>query len=321
MIRHPRRVFVIGVGLLLGPALLRAQSSAIVLALPPSARAAGAGDAAPFSTDASALFYGAQRLPQARTITASGGTWIGDAQLAALAFSTPVHWQKWAPSALALGVQALDYGNADEIVPDPLTGGMRGTPTGGTVSGNEIAISAGMGQRFGKQRVGWAVTYVRQTVADLSASALTMSGGTGVTIGHWNVDVASEHVSLGGRNPARRTLSLPSTTRLSVTTPTFRAGEFDWHGAAEVRRTNGEGTTSLAGIEGAYETDAGWSLTLRVAGLSYSDETVRAPWSAGGSVARGAWSMDYAYQGFGALGAVHRMGVTWRSPDRRNPSR
>ncbi len=300
---------------------LPAQSSAIVLALPASARAAGGGDAAPFATDASALFYGAQHLPQARTMTASGGTWVGDAQLATLAFSTPVQWRRWAPSVLAFGVQALDYGNADEIVPDPLTGGTRGTPTGSKVSGNELAISAGMGQQFGRQRVGWAVTYVRQTVADLSASALTMSGATGLTVSHWDIDVSSEHVSLGGRNPARRTLTLPSTTRLSVATPTLTLADFDWRGVGEIRRTNGEGTTSLAGIEGTYETDAGWTLNVRVAGLTYSDETARAPGSGGGSAARGAWSLDYAYQGFGALGAVHRMGVTWHSRDRRNPSR
>jgi len=318
-----RRVFTGSVFALaaLGARSVRAQSSAIVLALPASARAASAGDAAPFATDASALFYGAQHLPETRAVTASGGTWVGDATLATVAFSTPVRWRRWAPSVLALGVQALDYGNADEMVPDPLTGGTRGTPTGSTVSGNEVAISAGMGQRFGRQRAGWALTYVRQTVADLSASALTMSGAAGVTIGHWDVDLSSEHVTLGGRNPARRTLTLPSTTRFSVATPVVSMADFDWRGVGEIRRTNGEGTTSLVGLEGEYETDAGWVLDLRAAGLTYSDETTRAPWSVGGSAARGAWSFDYAYQGFGALGAVHRMGVTWRSRDRRNPSR
>jgi len=318
-----RRVFIGSVAAVaaLGARSVRAQSSAIVLALPASVRAAGAGDAAPFASDASALFYGAQHLPDTRAVTASGGTWVGDASLAAIALSTPVRWQRWAPSVLAVGVQALDYGNADEIVPDPLTGGTRGTPTGSKVSGNEVAISAGIGQQFGRQRVGWTVTYVRQAVADLSASALTMSGATGVTVGHWDLDVSSEHVTIGGRNPARRSLTLPSTTRFSVATPVVSLADFDWRGVGEIRRTNGEGTTSLVGIEGAYETDAGWVLNLRAAGLTYSDETARAPWSVGGSATRGAWSLDYAYQGFGALGAVHRMGVTWRSRNRRNPSR
>jgi hypothetical protein len=55
--------------------------------------------------------------------------------------------------------------------------------------------------------------------------------------------------------------------------------------------------------------------------LTYSEETARAPWTVGGSAARGAWAVDYAYQGFGALGAVHRMGVTWRAVDAGTRSR
>jgi hypothetical protein len=63
----------------------------------------------------------------------------------------------------------------------------------------------------------------------------------------------------------------------------------------------------VIGAEGSFKTAAGWELQVRGAGLSYSDETARAPWSAGGSAARGAWSLDYAYQGYGAFGAVHLM--------------
>lgn len=299
----------------------RAQASAVVLVLPASTRAAGGGDAAPFATDASALFYGGQRLPAARSVTASGGTWIGDASLAAVAFSTPVPFQRWAHSIVSVGVRALDYGSAEEIVPDPLTGGLRGTATGGKVSGNEMAVAAGLHQTFRSTRVGYAVNYVRQTVADLSASALTMSIATGLTLRRWDIDLSSEHMSLGARNPARRTLTLPSTARLSITSPTLALGGSEWRGIGEQRRTVGEGTTSLLGVEGTYATDAGWRLLVRGAGLTYSDQSARAPWSVGGSAERGPWSFDYAYQGFGALGAVHRLGITWHSRDQHDPSR
>ncbi|MBI2407640.1 MAG: hypothetical protein HYV19_05015 [Gemmatimonadetes bacterium] len=300
---------------------LRAQSSMVLLTLPASARAAGGGDMAPLATDASALFYGAQHLPRERAVALSAGTWIGDVQLASLAFAMPTGWQRAANSVVAVGVQSLDYGSADEIVPDPLTGGTRGTPTGNRVGGSELAMTLGLKQQAGRQRVGVALTYMRQQVADLSASAVTISGATGITTRGWDADLSVEHASTSSRNPARRTLTIPSTTRLSAASPAWTIGKSQWRGLAEVRRVNRAGTTTTAGVEGAMTSAAGWALHVRGAVLTYSEETARAPWSAGGSAARGAWSLDYAYQGFGALGAVHRMGISWRSRDPRSRSR
>lgn len=318
MRRHLIRFSLVGA---LGASALPAQSSMVVLTLPASARAAGGGDVSPLATDASALFYGAQRLPRERTGTLSAGTWIGDAQLATLALATPLRGQRWAQSVLAFGVQSLDYGSSDEIVPDPLTGGRRGTPTGNSVSGNELALTVGLTQQSTRRRSGMALTYMRQQVADLSASALTFSVGNGITARGWDADLSVEHAATSSRNPARRTLTIPSTWRGSLATPHWTLAHMRWRGIAEWRRANHAGSTAVVGAEGAYTTSAGWGLQVRGAGLSYSDGTARAPWSAGGSAARGAWSLDYAYQGFGAFGAVHRMGVTWRSRDPRNPSR
>lgn len=310
---------------LLGGALcasaLPAQSSMVVLTLPASARAAGGGDVSPLATDASALFYGAQRLPQERTGTVSAGTWIGDAQLATLALAMPLRGQRRAQSVLAFGVQSLDYGSADEIVPDPLTGGRRGTATGNIVGGNELALTVGLKQQSIRSRGGISLTYMRQQVADLSASAWTFSAANGITVRGWDADLSVEHAATSSRNPARRTLAIPSTWRGSIATPAWALARTRWRGIAEWRRANHAGSTTVIGAEGSLTTSAGWALQVRGAGLSYSDETARAPWTAGGSAARGHWSLDYAYQGFGAFGAVHRMGVTWRSRDPRNPSR
>lgn len=300
---------------------LKAQSSMVMLTLPASARAAGGGDAAAFATDASALFYGGQRLPRERSVTASAGTWIGDAQLATLAYAQPIAWQRRAQSVLALGVQSLDYGSVDEIVPDPLTGGTRGTATGNRVSGNELALTAGVRQQTGRMRVGFALTYMRQQIADLSASALTLSAANGITARGWDADLSIEHAANASRNPSRRSLTIPSTWRGSVASPAWRVGGARWRGVAEYRRVNSGGSTALLAVEAAFATAAGWNLATRVAGLAYSEESARAPWSAGGSAARGRWSLDYAYQGFGALGAVHRLGFTWHSRDPRSPSR
>lgn len=316
-----RRLIRVLLGGALCASALPAQSSMVVLTLPASARAAGGGDVSALATDASALFYGAQRLPQERTGTVSAGTWIGDAQLATLALAMPLRGQRRAQSVLAFGVQSLDYGSADEIVPDPLTGGRRGTATGNTVGGNELALTIGLKQQSIRSRSGISLTYMRQQVADLSASAWTFSAANGITVRGWDADLSVEHAATSSRNPARRTLTIPSTWRGSVATPDWALARTRWRGIAEWRRANHAGSTAVIGAEGSLTTSAGWALHVRGAGLSYSDETARAPWTAGGSAARGRWSLDYAYQGFGAFGAVHRMGVTWRSRDPRNPFR
>jgi len=210
-------------------------------------------------------------------------------------------------------VQSLDYGSVDEIVPDPLTGGTRGTPTGNRVGGNELAVTLGLSQNVGRQRIGAALTYMRQAVADLSASAVTMSAATGLTVRGWDVDFSGEHATTSRRDPSRRTLSIPTTQRLSAATPDWGRQSARWRGVVEARRVSGEGTTLLAGGEAEFRSASKWIVQARAAALTYSEETARAPWTVGGSAARGAWTLDYGYQGFGALGAVHRMGVTWRA--------
>lgn len=303
------------VAILVGAPALHAQRAGVVLALPASARAAGAGDAAPLAMDASALFYGSENLPVTRAVSASAGTWIGGAQFSTLAVAMPVRG-----TTFGVGLQSLDYGSADEIIPDPLTGGARGTATGNRVSASEFAITAAAGRRAGAWRVGVAGTFVSQQIAEATGHTTGVDAGAGVTLRGWDLSASAQH--LGGmlqlgvvRSPLVRTY------RGAVATPAWQAGRSSLRGVAECRSVDGEGTLALLGGEGKWEGAAGWQLSLRGAVVSQSVATVRAPWSTGGSAARGDWSLDYAYQGFGALGAVHRMGVTWQSRAARDTSR
>jgi len=296
---------------------LGAQASGAVLVLPASARAAGAGDAAAMATGASALFYGAQRLPRERALSASAGTWVGGAQLSSFAGSMPLGRE----TVVGLGVQSLDYGSADEIVPDELTGGKTGTATGDHVGANEMAATLGLARILGGFRYGLALSYVHQAVADVGASRVLFSTGAGITLRGWDLDWSVEHVKLPGTSITGPFGLPPSTYRGDVATPSWALGGARWRGVAEYRSGHDAGGTSVLGAEGSFATGAGWTLEVRGAALAYSAETVRAPWSLGGSAARGAWSLDYAYQGYGALGAVHRMGVTWQSRVPRSPSR
>lgn len=307
-------ILILVAGLASAPAL-QAQRAGIVLALPASARAAGAGDAAPLAMDASALFYGSENLPATRAVSASAGTWIGGAQFSTLAVAVPVRG-----TTFGLGVQSLDYGSADEIIPDPLTGGVRGTATGDRVGASEFAITAGVGRRAGAWRAGVAGSFVSQQIAEATGHATGVDAGAGVTLRGWDLSAAAQH--LGGtlqlgvvRSPLVRTY------RGAVASPAWQAGRTSLRAVAEYRSVDGEGTLALLGGEAKWESSAGWQLSLRGAAVSQSAVSARAPWSTGGSAARGGWSLDYAYQGFGALGAVHRMGVTWHSRAARDTSR
>lgn len=294
---------------------LHAQRAGVVLALPASAAAAGAGDAAAFATGASALFYGSQGLPVEHAVAASAGSWIGGAQFSTLALSMPFRGV-----IVGAGMQVLDYGSADEMIPDPLTGGARGTATGNRVGASEFALTAGVARHLGAWRAGAAATYVSQQVADATGHASGIDVGAGVTLRGWDLSVAAQH--LGGMLQLGLVSSpLVRTYRGAASSPAWRAARASWRAVGEYRSVDGEGTVALVGGEGAWEGAAGWRLSARAAAAAQSAETVRAPWSAGGSASRGGWSLDYAYQGFGALGAVHRMGVTWHSRAARALSR
>jgi hypothetical protein len=312
-VKHPA-IWGLVVILSMAPSL-HAQRAGVVLALPASARAAGASDASPLATGASALFYGGQNLPETRAVSASAGSWLGGAQFSTVAVALP-----WRGSTFGVGVQGLDYGSADEIILDPLTGGARGTATGDRVGASEFAITAGVGRRVGAWRAGLAGTFVSQQVADASGHATGLDAGIGVTLHGWEASAAVQH--LGGMLQLGAVSSpLVRTYRGAAASPAWIAALASFRAVAEYRSVEGEGATALLGGEGTWASVSGWQLSLRGAAASYSVETARAPWAAGGSAARGGWSLDYAYQGFGALGGVHRMGVAWRSRDARSPSR
>lgn len=294
-----------------------AQRAGVVLVLPASARAAGGGDAAPLATGASALFYGAAHLPTQASASASAGTWIGGAQLASLAATS--HRSRY--GIFGVGVQSLDYGSAEEVVPDPLTGGTRGTATGGDVGAGAFALTVGWAVPMRPFHYGVSVAWLHEQVADLSGSVLAGSIGAGITLRGWDVDHAVQHVGQGQLSLGGRTSTLASTQRTSVRTPAWSAGRARVVGVAEYRDVSQEERVALVGAEGSVATSAGWRLFVRGAAVRQYVASAREGWSAGGSAARGAWSLDYAYQGFGALGAVHRMGVSWRSLGARSPSR
>src|SRR5579871_767705 len=155
-------------GFSLTPVPVRAQGSAatraaILLTLPSSARGLALGDAwGAVADDESALFYNPAQLARAQGMAVGGSlqNYIASTTLGAFAVAFPLK-----RGTLAFGLQLLDYGSADEVVPADGSAGQIGTPTGSTISAEDMAFTVGYGVAFGARhelRVGAAIKYARQ---------------------------------------------------------------------------------------------------------------------------------------------------------------
>src|SRR5690606_35476140 len=77
----------------------------------------------------------------------------------------------------AVGVHLLDYGEIDEIIPDPASGGEIGVPTGARLAASDIAIAGGIAGTIGAVHAGLATKLVRQQVAEASGNTVAVDAG------------------------------------------------------------------------------------------------------------------------------------------------
>jgi hypothetical protein len=290
--------------------------AAILLTLPASARGLALGDAwSAVSDDESALFYNPAQLARVRG-TAAGGSvqhYVANTTLGAFALATPaVH------GTLAFGVQVLDYGTEDEIVSN---GGQQGTPTGGSVSAQDIAVTAGYGLAFGARgewRVGTAVKLARQHVANVSGSAVAADVGAAYTAPNgWEMSAALQH--LGSRlTLAGVAAPLPYTWRVAAASPRISGlfGEqFALRTMAEARQSSGGAATGVLAAEGTWRAPRdGLALSGRAGYAFRGTGDDRRPLTVGGGITLARVTVDYAYEGFDLLGATHRVGIRFGAP-------
>jgi hypothetical protein len=299
----------------------RAQSSgttraAILLTLPSGARALALGDAwGAVADDESALFYNPAQL--ARVTGPSMGLsvqrYVASTTLGAGAFATA-----FARGTVALGVQLLDYGSEDEVIPDAGFGGQVGVPTGGRVSAQDVAFTAGYGMALGtsrRLRLGFAVKLARQHVASVSGCALAADAGVGYSLGAWELDAALQHMGSSLALGAVRS-PLPWTWRAGAAAPSISLGPVALRPMVEVRQGSGGAATGVVAAEGTWRAGRdGPSLALRGALSTVASGDDRAPLTFGGGLGLGRLVVDYAYEGFDKLGgATHRVGVRFAAP-------
>lgn len=295
----------------------QAQSSAetraaILLTLPSSSRALGLGESwSAIADDESALFYNPAQLARVRGIAVGGSlqNYVASTTLGAFAVAVPL-----SRGTLGFGLQLLNYGSADEVVPVDGSGGQVGTPTGSTVTAQDMAFTAGYGIAFGARhqlRVGAALTYARQEVASYSGGALAGDIGAAYTLATgWDVSAAVQHMG-SSLTLASVSAPLPLTWRAALAAPQMNAGAFTLRPMAEARQVSGADITGVLGTEGTWRTGTSGTVISARAGYAFRGSTdARAPFTFGAGITLGKLQVDYAYEGFDLIGgATNRVGV------------
>lgn len=286
--------------------------AAVFLTLPAGARALALGEAwGAVADDESALFYNPAQLALVRAASAGGSLqrYIASTTLGAFAAATPL-----GRGTIAIGAQILDYGSEEEIVAASGSLGQQGEPTGGRVSAQDLALTAGYGASLGAARawrLGGAVKLARQRVADASGSAVAADLGVAYAAARgWVVAAALQH--LGSRlTLASVRAPLPWTWRAAAASPVVRRERATFRAMAEARRSSGGLATGVLAAEGTWRTSpAGPMLAGRAAYALRGSGNDKSPLTLGGGVTLGRIAVDYAWEGFDLLGgATHRVGV------------
>lgn len=324
---HPRRRAAVAVLALLSLRVVCVQAqttsgdsrAAILLTLPASTRGLALGDSwGAITDDESAIFYNPAQLARVRAASVGGSIqrYIAQTTLGAAAFAIPLR-----RGTVAVGLQLLDYGSADEYSVVDGTGGQLGTATGGSVTAQDIALTGAYGIAFGDRnavRLGASAKYVRQTVANYSGSSAAIDLGVAYTfVRGWDVAATVQHLGSDLRLAAVRA-PLPWTWRASVAAPALATSTFSLRPIAEVRQPSGGTTAGAVAAEGVWHPSMGGPVLAARAGFTFmGNGEDRSPLTLGGGLTLGRISVDYAYESFDALGgATHRIGLRFAAGSR-----
>lgn len=290
------------------------RHAAAVLSLPAAPRAAALADAfTAVGGDEAALFYSPAQLA---TVRGRGASASVERFLATTTLGAAVGAMGLAGGTAAVGVRSLAYPEAPES--------REYEPTGRMLTGGELAMTAGWARAVRGVRVGAAATVVRQRVAEASGQAV--AGDVGLA---WTVPAASsaaawpvralagvtvagavQHVG-GALSLLGRESPLPRRARVGLARPVSLAPALRLLATAEVVQLDGEAARPAGGAElrwqrGRLALDARAGVRRRL----LRDEALPAR-TVGAGLAFRAVALDYAYQGYAALGATHRLGVRW----------
>jgi hypothetical protein len=290
------------------PGRLAAQSEgSILVALPGSTRSAALGGAgAALVGDAGAMFANPAGIATIHHLALEGSyePYLAGTAVSSAALALRVGRWTW-----GFGAQALDYGSEPEIVPDPATGGRRGMATGATFHPYEALAAVSLVYRRGFLALGVTTKYDRQQISAAVSDA--WAGDAGMAIAVFDIMALGVSVqNLGGDLGAGALL--PRRTRAGLTLNyTDPQGTFRLLTTLEGQWVRDRAAVLIQGIEGGIVT-SGVGLVARVGYATRAAITEASHFTFGGGVVLARLSMDYAFQGYAALGGgTHRVGLRW----------
>jgi hypothetical protein len=215
---------------------------------------------------------------------------------------------------IGTGVQLLDYGSSPEIIPDPSTGGERGTPTGVTLSAVDLAFTLAVSRTIARRAVlGGSVKMLREQVAGESGNAPVADVGLVVPLHGIVLTVAGQNLELGrGMEIDGREAALPELLRVGAFVPLYAWQRSAISAVGEVMQVSRVGLTRAAAVEGTWVSTNDLLFALRAGVREEPGTTLASPLTFGGGIQSGRLRVDYGYQGLRGLGGTHRFGARWR---------
>jgi len=305
-----RCCFALVAGLLPAAALAQGgQSAAIILELPASPRAMALGGAGTSLEGDAAIFYNPAQLAAVQQVAASlsAQRYIFSSTLGAFSAAARI-----GPGTAAIGVQALEYGSEDEVVPDENFGGERGRLTGATVDAGDLVATLAYGVATGRMRAGVGAKVIRQRIADQSGTAPAFDIGVAVAL--WRgATVAAAVQNLGGSLETGTTASpLPRVVRVGASMPYAFTPNLTLLAAVDVVVPRTSDAVPGGGIEMQWQASPGLALIGRVGGVRVTGDDDGSPLAAGAGIAGRHLAVDYAFRSFDLVGgAMHRLGIRW----------
>lgn len=218
--------------------------------------------------------------------------------------------------AVGASVAFLDYGDIDELEPDPNFGGQTGRPTGRTVSASEATarLSGALELQNGRFSVGAGLGFVSTDLAGASRSAPFLDAGAQYRLETVTVGASIRNLggALSGANLADA--DLPAEARLGAMATVSRADGLGAVLSADLVHELNAGLTGLvAGVEAGL-LPGGAGRIGAVGRVGYDAGTGAEGQGAlrlGGGLSLGSLSVDYAWQDYELFGSLHRFGVRW----------
>jgi hypothetical protein len=256
--------------------------------------------------DAGAVFANPAAIATIRHLSLEGSY---EPYLAGSAVSTAAIALRVGRVTWGFGAQMLDYGTEPEVVPDPATGGRRGMATGASFHPYEALAVSSLVMRRGLMAFGVSAKYNRQQIGSSVNDA--WAGDVGIAIAIF--DIAAFGVSIqnigGDFGVGAR---LPRRTRAGFTfNYTDPQGTYRLLTTLEGQWTQDRAAVLIQGVEGGL-VRGGSGLVVRVGYATRAAVTDASRLTFGGGVVVGHLQVDYAFQGYEALGGgTHRVGVRW----------